>query len=942
MKNKRIRGMALILSMTLAISGVQGATVSVRAEESHTAVAKTISEEENLATVEQGVEVEVATEEEFYEALADSTVSIIRLTANITLSRSLDGKDNAVVINRPVTITGGGLSLERAGIVLGADVVFENMTFAFNSSVRNAIVANGYSLTLNNISNIGTYNMDLFCGGITDYNGGNIGEIPQTGSNGSITIQGSNTFNGSTSNGVNGGNIYAGSLSDVGYKDENEKVLDNVPNNYAGAATIILESGASGYGNIYGHGAREDRSGGHANEWLSSAELYKVSGQVNICLKQNSNIVVDGATGESSNAAFIYQDNGSGYRCSPILENVDNIRLLPSENGKTTHLEPQTTQTGFHTLLVPENTRLSFVKMGNEIIANSLEGGGELVFAEKSDNSQVAQKLTLATATGNTKIAVGGVDFAGTGSTGAIGIGWNCITVTDLDSEAEFELMPNSNNLNIQLEKDMAGNWTTVLKESSICVETISVEKSFKAEEGAEEIFIPINVKYATEDEINFLGDIPMMVSVNGKKTNACYSEMWYEYYTGNTGSDLLMFHYFSYDYEEEGLYIRNCLSDDAWFPIPTGTYNISMTLPAEYMADGKDETISFVLTVGEEQKEHCDSKNHVDSNGDNICDNCDRKLYLIGVKSKCLGNGEGVANISIHPSNQLASAENNVTVTATNMLRYTFKGWYLLNDINASNQIMEGREALSTKLVYTFTTDENLELVAVYEAKESEATITFDENTNVTVAINGENSNVIQKEEAYTVSAPIGSKVTVTVTDKDFINWCNGNGKVVTTKANYTFIVTGDVTLKMSKKGKTQESAMVEFVSDYNQIIMSRIYKNNEVITFPYGPSKMGHTFIGWNLTQEAIWEMINAGQTHIKVTPVYAQNETKYTITVYVDGVVNESLTMRDIPAGENRVVFAPSVEGKTFLYWTDEEDNILGYDTSYFMQVNKDIVV
>ena len=888
---------------------------------------------------------EVATEAEFYEALNDASVGTIQLTGEITLSRSADGKDNAFVIGRPVTIIGGTLRLERAGIVLGADVVFENMALAFNSSVRNAIVANGYSLTLNNISNAGTYNVDLFCGGITDYNGGNAGEIPQTGTNGSITIQGSNNFNGGASGGIAGGNIYAGSLSDVGYTDENGQVLENIPNTFTGTATITMEAGAIGYGNIYGHGAREDRSGGHANEWNSGADLYKVSGQVSIYVGNNRTVAIDGATGGSKNAAFIYQDNGKGYTFTPTLENVDDVALLPSDNGVMAQLQPSTTQTCFDMLSVPENTRFSLVNMGNEIIVSSLEGGGELVLAEEAEYPEESQKLILTTATGTTKVAVGGVDGTGEESTGIIGEGRTCITVTDGTSEGEFVLMPHLTSPNMLLEKDADGNWTTVLGESSICLESIFVEKTFKEAEGVEEIFVPITVTYATEDEYNFLGDIPMVITVNGQET-LTYKGIWgYDYYTGTTSSDIAMWCDWDNDTgEKEGLHIINYLVYDGGTndPVPAGNYHISITIPANYMASGKAETISFVLTVGEEQKDNCDSKNHIDSNYDNVCDNCNNQLYLIGITSKCLGNGQGVAHISIKPSNQLASAEDKVTVTATNMLRYTFKGWYLLSDMNASNQIEDGKKALSTSLVYTFTPDKDVKLVAVYEAQEKEATITFDENTNVTVAVDGKNVNLTQDENGYIVKALIGSQVTVTVTEEGFINWCNKNGKIVTTKETYTFTLTGDATLKMSREGKSKESAMVEFISDYNQVIASRIYASDEAITFPDGPSKMGYTFKEWNLSQEEIWAKIKAGETHIKVTPIYIQDETKYTITVYVDGVISENLAVKDIPAGESRVVSAPQVDGKVFLYWTDEEGNILGYDTSYFMQVNKDIVV
>ena len=338
---------------------------------------------------------EVATEAEFNAALEDESVHVIQLKQAIDLSRSSDGKDNAVVISRPVTITGQILRLERAGIVLGADVTFENITLCFNTSVRNAIIANGYSLTINNVSSDGTFAIDLFCGGITDYTGGNADEIPETGSNGSITMKGKNTI---------GTNIYAGSLSDV------VDGVTDIPNTYNGSATIILEKDATGFSNIYAHGARENRSGGYPNEWLPSAELYEVSGDVTIQLNSNKVVTIDGATGGATggtkNAAFIYKDDGNGYVCQPTLNNVDSIALLPSDSGTMAHLAPNTTQTSFTTLSVPKNTRLSFVYMGDEILVSSFAGGGEIVLKEPSETSQ---KLTLSTATDTTKIAVGGL-----------------------------------------------------------------------------------------------------------------------------------------------------------------------------------------------------------------------------------------------------------------------------------------------------------------------------------------------------------------------------------------------------------------------------------------------------------------------------------------------------------------------------------------------------
>lgn len=68
----------------------------------------------------------VVTEAEFMAALSDSSVDSITLSGDITISRSLDGNDNAFVIPRSVTITGGSLRVERGGIVLGGAVNFKD------------------------------------------------------------------------------------------------------------------------------------------------------------------------------------------------------------------------------------------------------------------------------------------------------------------------------------------------------------------------------------------------------------------------------------------------------------------------------------------------------------------------------------------------------------------------------------------------------------------------------------------------------------------------------------------------------------------------------------------------------------------------------------------------------------------------------------------------
>ena len=543
----------------------------------------------------------VTTEEQLVDAINDAEVDVIQLQEEITIARSMDGKDNAFVIQRPVTITGeganGGLRLERAGIVLGGAVTFEHMSIYFANPVRNAIIANGYALTLNNVSNGGSsYNIDVFCGGITDYNGGNSSEIPVPGNEAKVVVKGSNTFTGVNAT-IDGGNIYAGSLSDVGSGAE------DAANEYTGNVSIIIEKDASGIGQICAHGARENRDGGFPDQWKASADLYTVSGKVNIALNKCMNIVADGETGSAENATFTYKDDGRGYMCSPTLKNMSGIVLQPSGEATKAHLAPMIEgECNFRNVSVPTNTKLSFANIGAENISvSAFAGGGEIIFS--GTTSQIL-RVTDEIA-GITKVAVGGIAVDGMNSTSAVSEGVTYIAVSDSAAgEYGFELLPDFNNYNMTLENDGSGNWSTVLGESSIIIRSVGEIADVQITEdgtGANttEITIPMNVTYLSDDEQNFLGDIPMVVTVNGKEATIEYGNMGYQYATGTTSDELFMG--FSYEGDSEIFYIANGESYD--YAVPPGNYEISMTIPGRYMEDGIAYTLSFTVAINKVHK---------------------------------------------------------------------------------------------------------------------------------------------------------------------------------------------------------------------------------------------------------------------------------------------------------------------------------------------------
>ena len=76
------------------------------------------------------------------------------------------------VIDKAVTIRGAGtdpsLLIRSGGIILGADVSFENIKLSLPNHIRNAIIANGYTLTLTSVTrDTSARAIHLFCGGRT-------------------------------------------------------------------------------------------------------------------------------------------------------------------------------------------------------------------------------------------------------------------------------------------------------------------------------------------------------------------------------------------------------------------------------------------------------------------------------------------------------------------------------------------------------------------------------------------------------------------------------------------------------------------------------------------------------------------------------------------------------------------------------------------------------
>ena len=328
----------MILSMMPMTAFAEGTTIYVSSE----------GNDENLGTQESPVKT-------FTKALElvehGGTIQIVDTATALRPS-----EDIPLIIDKEITVQGGTLSSDYAGIVLGADVTFNDITVSLNNLVRNCIVANGYNLTLNNVENgeNGSAPIHLFGGGVTEYTGS--ATIPSSGNASQITISG-------TENEL--GNIYAGSLSEYGGS-----------NIWSGTTTVKINQDASGYGDIYAHGATEPRGESLPYDMSPDSSKYKVSGDVDIYIT-NTNNTVDCATGNGY--ATLYYESDSVNQATPILLNVGKLIL----GGNEPYLAPAANSTIASTasITVPEGAKLELDNLKNiseteTLTIGDFNGGG--------------------------------------------------------------------------------------------------------------------------------------------------------------------------------------------------------------------------------------------------------------------------------------------------------------------------------------------------------------------------------------------------------------------------------------------------------------------------------------------------------------------------------------------------------------------------------------
>lgn len=221
----------------------------------------------------------------------------------------LNAADNSpYIIDKAVTIKGDGnlFLIRSAGIVLEADVTFEDVVLNFGNRYHDAIFANGHTLTLKNVScENGARQVDIFGGGLY-MNGKN---VAQSGCKAQIIM---------TGGGENFGNIYAGAMNGV----------------YSGNVTISLTNlKAASNMVVYASGANETYV--NVDDFFNLEEPAPPAPNKNYTILGNVNITIDNCNvGQieqiSANATDLcnltVQTNGK-YNGLIAAKNIDSITV---------------------------------------------------------------------------------------------------------------------------------------------------------------------------------------------------------------------------------------------------------------------------------------------------------------------------------------------------------------------------------------------------------------------------------------------------------------------------------------------------------------------------------------------------------------------------------------------------------------------------------------
>ena len=470
--------------------------------------------------------------------------------------------DKPLVINKNVTITSKSdtapeISIRKAGVVLGGNVSFKNVVLSLVNGNHALIAANGYTLTLDNVTYFqNTREVHIVGGTLYDKNG--VSLSPTAGEKSKIVLNGNKTHF---------GNIYAGSINGSFDKD-----------------VEIDINGVTGknIGKVYSCGAKDgyynsDNFLDPNNEPTAptaDSAVYGVTGNVNINLNNSPICEIDGDCGSGrANVSVVTE-----YQYSSALKNIG---LLTIDSGMLELIEINDDVN----VKINSNGILNMSNLG-ECSVNDFYGGGTLVLAKDG----------LLTINGTLS---GVTEFQTTGGVNSSGIAeYDRLYIKTSKGDGSFTFNPYATQSDMTLDKTENGFKTSSQTEETVVLKSFEItgsefkDTSFTVNQGYFDI--PIE----TEFESSGFYDISMVplvytVSYNGKTYGPRNSTLTED---GNYEGDFAELNMCFAPITDNISVSKHSSTFEYAGDIAEGVYDVTVTAPT---ASGNVER-SFKLIVGD------------------------------------------------------------------------------------------------------------------------------------------------------------------------------------------------------------------------------------------------------------------------------------------------------------------------------------------------------
>ena len=394
--------------------------------------------------------------------------------------------DKPLVINKNVTITSKSdtapeISIRKAGVVLGGNVSFKNVVLSLVNGNHALIAANGYTLTLDNVTYFqNTREVHIVGGTLYDKNG--VSLSPTVGEKSKIVLSGNKTHF---------GNIYAGSIN--GSFDKDVEIDIN------GVTGKNIDK-------VYSCGAKEgyynsDNFLDPNNEPTAptaGSAVYGVTGNVNINLSNSPICEIDGDCGSGrANVSVVTE-----YQYSSALKNIG---LLTVDSGmlELTEINDDVN------VKINSNGILDMSNLG-ECSVNDFYGGGTLVLAKDG----------LLTVNGTLS---GVTEFQTSGGVNSSGIAeYDRLYIKTSKGDGSFTFNPYATQSDMTLDKTVGGFKTSTKTKEAVVLKSFGITGSEFNDTSLEVNQGYFDIPIETEFEGSGFYDISMVplvytVSYNGE-----------------------------------------------------------------------------------------------------------------------------------------------------------------------------------------------------------------------------------------------------------------------------------------------------------------------------------------------------------------------------------------------------------------------------------------